>query len=292
MKYKVIADSGSTKTDWVLLQDGQAVADVTTQGLNPYYTGQDEIISVVQFEVMPAFNSFLNNAVLDEVHFYGSGCSVEQQIALVRQALLVVFSVKEVFVYHDMLGAARALCQQDQGLVCILGTGSNSCFYDGQQITASRPAPGYVLGDEGGGSYLGKQLIRDFIYGNMPQELKSYLAEELSLTIPDIYENVYKRQLPNRYLASFAVFIGQELNGKFESYFYPLVEQSFQSFFDCHVLRYEQAHVVPINAIGSIAFYFQEMLQVVASNNGCSLGKIVKTPMEGLIHYHSHYYTN
>jgi N-acetylglucosamine kinase-like BadF-type ATPase len=288
MKYQVLADSGSTKTDWVLLHGDQELATVNTQGLNPYYTTQEEIIQVVQFEVLNVFAPFLDGNQVDVVHFYGAGCSVIQQVESVKQSLLVAFPVKEVNVYHDMLGAARAVCQQSEGLVCILGTGSNSCFYDGQKIAMSRPAPGFILGDEGGGTYLGKTLLRDYIYGNMSDDLKCYIERELSLSVPDIYENIYKRQLPNRYLASFAVFIKQELTADYASYFYPMVEQSFQSFFDCHVLRYDNAHATPLHAIGSIAYYFHDILERVASNNGCNLGKIIKTPMEGLIEYHSY----
>jgi glucosamine kinase len=286
MKKQVIADSGSTKTDWVLIIDNQAVARVNTQGLNPYYTTQEDLVSIVQFEVLVLFEPFLRDSSLDELHFYGAGCSVDREVEFMRQSLRIAFPVKEVYVYHDMLGAARALCQEHHGVACILGTGSNSCYYNGKEITVSRPAPGYILGDEGGGAFLGKQFIRDYVYGNFSDELKEYVTTELSLSIPDIYENIYKRQMPNRYLASFAVFIRQELEGDFFTYFHSLVEHSFQSFFDCHILRYENAHNVPIHAVGSIAYYFNDILENVAAKNGCKLGKVIKTPMEGLIEYH------
>jgi N-acetylglucosamine kinase-like BadF-type ATPase len=287
MRYIVIADSGSTKTDWVLLQDNKVVHHMNTQGLNPYYITQEDLIGVVQFEVYEHFKAHLKDDNIAEVHFYGAGCSVQQQIDFMQQALSLVLPAMEVFVYHDMLGAARALCQQEEGIACILGTGSNSCYYDGKKIITSRPAPGFILGDEGGGAYLGKQFIRDYVYGNFPDKLKEYAQKELSLNLPDIYDNVYKRQMPNRYLASFAVFIHQELSGEFSSYFYPLVEQAFQAFFDCHVLRYPRVQGMPINAIGSVAFSFSEILEKVAINNGCIVKKVIKTPMDGLIEFHS-----
>jgi N-acetylglucosamine kinase-like BadF-type ATPase len=287
MSYQIIADSGSTKTDWVLVHNDLIVVELTTQGLNPYSNSFDDVVLVIQQDVYPLIKDKLKEAEIQSIYFYGSGCGNRDMQTLISDALKMVIPCSNIEVYHDMLGSARALCGREEGIACILGTGSNSCLYNGTEIVDSKPAPGYVLGDNGGGAHMGKQLLMDFINDEMPNGLKRVIETELSITIENIYENVYKRKLPNRYLASFMVFIKHELNGVYSEYLTQLVENSFQTFFDKHILKYTLTSTKEIHSVGSVGFYFRENLHNVATKNGYTLGKVIKSPIVGLIEYHT-----
>jgi len=287
MSYRIIADSGSTKTDWVLIKNELIVVELTTQGLNPYTNSFEDMVLVLQQDVMPILQEKLKDAEIDALFFYGSGCGNSEMQEVVANALKMVIPCQKIEVHHDMLGSARALCGKEAGIACILGTGSNSCLYDGKEIVESRPAPGYVLGDNGGGAHIGKQLLMDFINDEMPPGLKTLMQQELSITIENIYENVYKRKMPNRYLASFTVFIKQELSGVYSEYLTQLVENSFQTYFEKHILKYTSTTTKVIHSVGSVGYYFKDNLENVAQKNGYSLGKVIKSPMVGLVEYHT-----
>lgn len=286
MSFRIIADSGSTKTDWVLIHNELIVVEITTQGLNPYTNSFEDMVLVLQDDVMPKIKESIKDEEIEALFFYGSGCSSPDMNEIVANALNMVIPSLHTEVHHDMLGSARALCGDKTGIACILGTGSNSCFFNGTDIVESRPAPGYVLGDNGGGAHIGKQLLMDFINDEMPAGLKTLMQQELSLNIERIYENVYKRKMPNRYLASFTVFIKQELMGAYSDYLTQLVEHSFQTYFDKHILKYTATSIKEIHSVGSVGYFFKDNLERVAHKNGFTLGKVIKSPIVGLVDYH------
>lgn len=287
MTYQIIADSGSTKTDWVLVKENKVLKEISTQGLNPYQLSFNELVSILQEDVWPVFQTEVLHLTQLSIFFYGAGCGSEEKQKVVKEALELVIPAQTIEVFDDMLGAARALCGKNIGIACILGTGSNSCCYDGNRIVDNRPAPGYVLGDEGGGAHLGKLLLIDFINDEMPAGLKEMMKLEFSLSNEIIYENVYKRNFPNRYLASFAVFIKQEINGEFGSYLEQLVLNNFQIFFNKHIKKYDKKWGATLHTIGSVGYHFEKEFLEIAQQNGYRVGTKLKSPIKGLVLYHS-----
>lgn len=296
---KLIADSGSTKTDWTLLHDSGLrtenvfMASFKTQGITPIHQSPAEIRQILAQELMPQLSTFsraqlVNSKILEspllsniQVYFYGSGCT-PAHVPMMKQMLDEVFSPKTVEVYSDLMAAARALCGHDEGIACILGTGANSCLYDGEKIVQNTPALGYVLGDEGSGSVLGR-LFMNAIFKN-PQfaEIRDAYLEETKLTLPIIINKVYREPLANRFLASTASFIHEHLD------FQPLRElviNNFRTFFQHNLVQYQRRDLA-VHAVGSIAFHFQEELKEAAEQEGFTLGTILSAPMEGLVKYH------
>ncbi len=296
---KLIADSGSTKTDWTLLHDSGRIADEVfvktfkTQGITPIHQTPAEIRQILAQELMPQLSTFsraqlVNSKILESpllsnisVFFYGSGCT-PAHVPTVKQIIGEVLSLQKVEVYSDLMAAARALCGHEEGIACILGTGANSCLYDGENIIQNTPPLGYVLGDEGSGSVLGR-LFMNAIFKN-PQfaEIRDAYLAETKLTMPLIINKVYREPLANRFLASTSSFIQQHLDFK------PLrqmVVSNFRSFFQHNLVQYGRRDLL-VHAIGSIAFYYQEELKEAAEKEGFKLGKVQATPMEGLIEYH------
>ena len=296
---KLIADSGSTKTDWTLLHDsGRYVDEVfvktfKTQGITPIHQTPAEIRQILAQELMPQLSTFsraqlVNSKILESpllsnisVFFYGSGCT-PAHVPTVKQIIGEVLSLQKVEVYSDLMAAARALCGHEEGIACILGTGANSCLYDGENIIQNTPPLGYVLGDEGSGAVLGR-LFMNAIFKN-PQfaEIRDAYLSETKLTMPLIINKVYREPLANRFLASTSSFIQQHLDFK------PLrqmVIANFRSFFQHNLVQYGRRDL-QVHAIGSIAFYYQEELSEAAEKEGFKLGKVQATPMEGLIKYH------
>lgn len=296
---KLIADSGSTKTDWTLLHDsGRNVDEVfvktfKTQGITPIHQTPAEIRQILAQELMPQLSTFsraqlVNSKILESpllsnisVFFYGSGCT-PAHVPTVKQIIGEVLSLQKVEVYSDLMAAARALCGHEEGIACILGTGANSCLYDGENIIQNTPPLGYVLGDEGSGAVLGR-LFMNAIFKN-PQfaEIRDAYLSETKLTMPLIINKVYREPLANRFLASASSFIQQHLDFK------PLrqmVIANFRSFFQHNLVQYGRRDL-QVHAIGSIAFYYQEELREAAEKEGFKLGNVQATPMEGLIKYH------
>ena len=278
---KLIADSGSTKTDWAMIApDGTIVGTYKSDGINPIHQSPDEIKSILNKLVQWSYE-------IDEIHFYGSGLRPEKQIPM--QELLSSYfhiDITKVEAQSDLLGAARALCGNKEGIACILGTGANSCLYNGEKIIKNTPALGYILGDEGSGAVLGKRLINGIYKGGLPIELKKIFEEELHLTLADIIEHVYRSKLPNRWLASLSSFIYKYKDN------YPELSQMvvgcLHDFICRNILPYQRKDL-PISAVGSIAWYYQTELAQATSLEGMCMGKIIKNPINGLIDYHSHY---
>jgi len=275
---KLIADSGSTKTHWCVTDNAVVVKNIFTKGINPFYQTEDEILNEVNLHLMPE----VEGLQIDEIFFYGTGCSFPEKKAMVSRALGYHFKCIVIEIESDLLGAARSLFGRNKGIACILGTGSNSCLYDGQTIVENVSPLGFMLGDEGSGAVLGKKLVADCLKNQLPAEVKTKFMAQYELTPELILENVYKKPFPNRFLAGFAPFLLQNIE---ESSIFNLVYDSFDEFFVRNVMQYPLEDV-QVGFIGSIAFHFKDTLEIVASERGIEVAAIDQSPMEGLVKYH------
>lgn len=275
----LIADSGSTKTTWCVLDTDREPQLITTKGINPFFQTMQEIEQELAEHLVP----HLPNTPFEALYFYGAGC-LPEKAGSVQQALKAQIKVTgSVEVCTDMLGAAHGLCGQTPGIVCILGTGSNSCFYNGKVITANVSPLGFILGDEGSGAYLGKLLVSDLLKNQLTPGLKEEFLEQYHLTPADIIDRVYRKPFPNRFLASLSPFIARHLDNPA---LHQLVFNGFKAFIQRNVKQYDYASN-PVHFIGSIAFHYQPILEEAARETGIRLGQITQSPMEGLICYHS-----
>ena len=277
MKSILIADSGSTKTDWCLLQDNKK-KHIITQGLSPYFFTQAQISDIIKKELSPK----LKNIVPDEIFFYGTGCSNPDNANSVKKAIREHFKTS-VKVDHDLMGAAKALCGREKGIACILGTGSNSCFYNGKKIVKNSPGLGYVLGDEGSGAYLGKKVIQYYLYNTFDEDLMERFKAKFNTSAVEILDAVYKKPLPNRYLAGYAIFLAEN-RGHFMVE--NIIEDGLNDFFFNHIYKYRESWSMPLHFIGSIAYGFKDVLKDLCDSYELQLGRVLKNPMEGLIKYH------
>ena len=275
----LIADSGSTKTDWCVILDNTPIKRIGTKGLNPFFQSEEEIQQELTHSLLPQ----LLEGTIDSVYFYGAGCTPEKAPTLRRaiaDSLPVVGNIKA---YSDMLAAARGLCGREAGITCILGTGSNSCFYDGKEIVNHISPLGFILGDEGSGAVLGKLLVGDILKNQLSPAIKEVFLKQFDLTVPEIIDRVYRQPFPNRFLASLSPFIAQHLE---EPGIRQLVLGSFIAFLRRNVMQYDYTQY-PAHFIGSVAHCYKEILQEAAQETGIRIGKILQSPMEGLIQYHS-----
>ena len=275
----LIADSGSTKTDWCVILDNTPIKRIGTKGLNPFFQSEEEIQQELTHSLLPQ----LPEGTIDSVYFYGAGCTPEKAPTLRRaiaDSLPVVGNIKA---YSDMLAAARGLCGREAGITCILGTGSNSCFYDGKEIVNHISPLGFILGDEGSGAVLGKLLVGDVLKNQLSPAIKEVFLKQFDLTVPEIIDRVYRQPFPNRFLASLSPFIAQHLE---EPGIRQLVLGSFIAFLRRNVMQYDYTQY-PAHFIGSVAHCYKEILQEAAQETGIRIGKILQSPMEGLIQYHS-----
>ena len=272
-----IADSGSTNTDWVLL-DGNTPISFTTKGLNPYFHDETFIADVLRKEEVIRNQAFL----VTEVHFYGAGSSTEALKAIMSRGLQAVFPHAQIEVQHDLDGSALATCHDQPGIACILGTGSNSCFYDGKNIHEEVPSLAHVLGDEGSGSHMGKQLIRDFFYKKMPEHISNAFFEYSGLTSDKVISKVYQEKGVNVYLASLSHFFYEHIE---DPYAHDLVYRCFSEFIDIHVKCYTNWQKYPVHFVGSIAWYFKDILREVLENEGGTMGVLLQKPIVGLQQY-------
>lgn len=278
----LIADSGSTKTDWRLIDDNKKIHQFATQGINPYFTSSDEISLIIQNELLSQIQFPLVGTPLS-VFFYGAGCGSDSKKEIVRIALLKNFHRAFVEVYSDMLGAARSLCGANPGIAAILGTGANTCYYDGNNIIESTPSLGYVLGDEGSGAHIGKTFVQAFLNKEMPEALSNRFYERFNLGKEEMLDAIYKQPNPNRFLASFSKFIYQNLK---EQFVVDLVANCFGQFFDKHICKYSKHKEVKLSCVGSVAFYYSNILRAVAANKGVNIETIIETPIAGLTLFH------
>ena len=275
----LIADSGSTKTDWCLAENSVIIKHIFTKGINPFYQTEEEIIRDLEVSLVPS----LKGIRIDQIYFYGAGCAFPDKIALVSGALGWHFKNVSIEVQSDLVGAARSLFLHTKGIACILGTGSNSCLYDGTEIIENVSPLGFILGDEGSGAVLGKTLVADCLKNQLPVNLKEKLLSTYELSGQIILENVYKKPFPNRFLAKLTPFLLENIS---EPSIYRIVYDSFDAFFVRNVIQYPLENV-QVGFVGSIAHYFHEILEVVASKRGITISRIVQNPMDGLVNYHS-----
>jgi glucosamine kinase len=277
----LIADSGSTKTDWVLLDDHKR-SSYKTVGFNPYFTDSEKIYQSLSQKLTNEFDA----EQVKQVYFYGAGCMEEDKTAIVNKALVRCFTKASVKVGHDMLAAARALLGNKPGFAAILGTGSNTCLYNGYAVQKNIDSLGYLLGDEGSGSYIGKKVVRDFMRGYLPSGLHKKFEDEYHLTNPEIFDALYNRPLPNKFLAGFCKFA--DMN-KEDPYIQKIIADSFHDFFTNLVCKYPDYEKYEFNCIGSVGYVFRDILSKVAASHGMKTGKIIHTPIENLVNYHLTY---
>ena len=272
----LIADSGSTKTDWLLLKGNKEFSRFSTQGINPFMLNELEIVIILTKE-LPQLPE-----CVEAIYFYGAGCRGEQS-AIVKSAIKRVFPTANIQVESDLLGAARSVCGNESGIACILGTGSNSCLYDGKNIVENVFPLGYILGDEGSGAVMGKHLVADILKHQMPDKISTLFFEKYQLTPDQIIQRVYREPFPNRFLATFALFIGENRNNPD---IHKFIIYEFECFFRRNVDQYHRPNL-PINFVGSIAFFLRIELQEVAKSLGYRIGRIYRTPLDGLMKYHT-----
>ncbi len=299
MSMVLIADSGGTKTDWTLLVSPyptrwDVVSTFQTQGINPIHQTPDTIRLILSQEMMGHLSSFsraaiVNTGVLEkpllsqvEVFFYGSGCT-PVHVPMMKQLLSQLFQPEKVEVHSDLQAAARALCQHEPGIACILGTGANSCLYDGNDIVQNTPALGYILGDEGSGAVLGRMFLNAIFKNPALADVRDHYLAEAKLTQADIINKVYREPLANRFLASTSLYISQHLDNPLLK---DLVVQNFRQFFRVNITPYGRADL-SVHFVGSMAHQYHDLLALAAEAEGFILGHVFKSPMEGLIQYHS-----
>ena len=275
---KLIAESGSTRTEWALVEDNHLVQRVFTEGLNPFFQTRREISRSVRLGLPESFFK----KKLDQVYYYGAGCSSYEKKNVLGASLVAQFKTP-IQVESDLLAAARGLFKCEAGIACILGTGSNSCFYDGKIIVKNVKAAGYILGDEGSGAVLGKLFLADLLKGLAPKELANEFHEKFRISVNDVMESVYNLPFPNRFLGTIAYFLGDYMDNE---YVYNLLTNNHRSFFNRNVCQYDYINY-PIRFVGSLAYAYPDILQEVAQEFGVEIDVIEETPMNGLIEFHS-----
>ena len=276
----LIADSGSTKTHWCLATQSGQTEEFFTDGINPFHQTSDGIKNSISNQLLPQISHLMWVGPVDHIYFYGAGCTPEKA-PFVAQALAACFKKATVEVYSDMVGAARALLGNKPGVACILGTGSNSCQYDGEKFVKNVPALGFILGDEGSGAVLGKRLVSDLLKNQLSDELRDKFLAQYETSQADIIDNVYRKPFPSRYLAKFSRFCAENIDN-------PLIYKLVYDHFDYFVTRILKQYPpeLPVGFVGSIAYYYQDVLRKVLSDHGYTIADILQDPMDGLKEYH------
>ena len=275
----LIADSGSTKCERRLLKEGKSKKIFTT-GISPYFLSAGQIQLLLEKELLPK----IKNTVIDEVFYYGTGLKDDANKRLIKNVLKKVFPDTTAEVQTDLLGAARALSINEKGVCCILGTGSNSCYYNGKKIIKNSPGIGYILGDEGSGAYLGKKVIQYFLYNTFDEELMFAFNEKYNTNADEIIMNVYTKPQPNRYLASYALFLAENRGHYMVE---NIIEDGLNDFFFTHLSKYTESWLYPVHFAGSISYGFKDVLKNLCHSYEMEMGTVLKHPMDGLVKYHS-----
>jgi N-acetylglucosamine kinase-like BadF-type ATPase len=275
----LIADGGSTKTEWSIMSDDEDQR-INTQGISPYFHSVHQILEILKGELLPFIGHQKN---ISEIYYYGTGCTGPATINIVSQALTDLFPSAKIEVTYDLVAAAHALCGYEKGIACILGTGSNSGYYNGREIEKNIPGLGYILGDEGSGAYLGKILTCKYLYRKLEPKLKEKFESTFAVSEDTILERIYSGKLVNRYLASFSMFLSDNRE-------HPQVQDillcGLGDFFSLHIAEYDESHTVPVHFTGSIAWAYRDILLQLCEDHGFYAGKIIKGPMDGLVEYY------
>lgn len=274
----LIADSGATKCEWCLINNGRKKT-VFTQGMSPYFLNSEQVQAILRNELLPK----IKNQAVDNIYFYGTGCLDPQNARMMKTAISKVFAGVQVTVEHDLAGAAKAVCGHTKGIAAILGTGSNSCFYNGKKIVKNSPGIGYILGDEGSGAYLGKKVIQYYLYGTFDEELTYKFDDKYKLSPANILEQVYRKPLANRYLSGFSLFLAENRGHYMIE---NIIEDGLNDFFFTHLCKYNEIWKQPIHFVGGVAHGFKDVIKELCHSYEFDLGNILKNPMEGLIQYH------
>lgn len=275
----LIADSGATKCEWCLLINGKK-KKIITKGISPYFFTADEVVASLNKELLPK----LKQQTIEQIFFYGTGLKSNSNKHFIHSILKKIFTNADIEVQTDLLGAARALCKNEKGIACILGTGCNSCYYNGKKILKNSPGLGYVLGDEGSGAYLGKKVLQHYLYKTFDEELMLAFDKKYNITGTEILSKVYKQPQPNRYLASFAIFLAENRNHYMIE---NIIEDGLNDFFFTHLRKYHESWLYPIHFTGSIAFGFKDVIASLCNSYEMEFGNIIKQPMDELAKYHS-----
>jgi len=271
---KLIVDAGSTKTEWLLLDGGEVKSWFQTEGFNPNYGDIRTLETIVETQLMVSPQT---------IHYYGTGCGSEQNRQLIKEVFQNRFPNAEIHVTHDLMAVCHAVLGREKGIACILGTGSNSCVYDGEDITEGAVSLGYLVGDEGSGMHIGKEVVRAYFYGFMPEDLRRSFDATYHLELKDFIQRLYHEEQPSRYLASFAKFAGEHQS---HPYIKGMVKDCFRAFIETFVLRFEYCKSLRISFVGSVAHHFRAILEEVLADYGLTMGEVMQAPAEGLIRYY------
>ncbi len=276
---QIIADSGASKTDWRWISTEGKITQSKSSGINAYHISSDMLNDLLTNELKYSFDE-----PISQIHFYGAGCGSLENKEKIRAGLSNYFKTDKIEVQHDLLASARATCLREVGVSCILGTGSNACVYNGNEITEEMVSLGYVLGDEGSGAYIGKQLIKAYLERELPGDLISkFAATYPSIDKSVVNHHIYQKPYPNRYLAQFFHFAIENISHK---YVFNLIRTSFQAFLDKSVLKFENHKQIPIHFVGGVAYHANSILRQVLTENNLIIGKIIEGPIAGLTLYH------
>ena len=278
----LIADSGSTKTDWCVCNGTDKLCIVNTQGINPYHQSIDDIKTIICTEFIPQIANISKESIT-EIYYYGAGCATEIKCNIIKDILAEHFTNARINVASDLLGAARALCKNSEGIACVIGTGSNSCLYDGKNIADNIPSLGYILGDEGSSVALGRRLLSDCFKRQLPANVANEFMAEYDLTMESVLENIYKKPLANRYMAQFTPFIAKHRE---IPQVHNILISCFTDFFKRNVIAYHKPWL-PVHFVGSVATVFFEELIETANSLGMKTGQFIQNPIDGIVSYHT-----
>lgn len=274
----IIADSGATKCQWTVVQKNKKKT-ITTIGISPYFLSAEEIVAILN----KAFDKKIDCLAIKDIYFYGTGLSNQDNVVIIKKALKQVFKKANLDIQTDLMAIARASCMDQKGVVCILGTGSNAGFYNGKKMAKNSPGLGYVLGDEGSGAYLGKKVLQYYLYQTFDEDLMNAFEQKYHLDRAAILNQVYKAPLANRYIAQFTEFL---VENRGHYMIENIIEDGLNDFFFTHLNKLNESWLYPIHFVGSVAFGFKDILKQLAQTYEFELGKIMKTPSEGLLAYH------
>ena len=272
---RLIIDAGSTKMGWILMDGPEAKAHFVTKGFNPNYSPVQDLVETCHGASLPN--------EIQSIYYYGTGCGNEQNCQIIKEVFQNHFPHAHIHVTHDLMAACHAVLGHEKGIACILGTGSNSCLYDGKDILGKAVSLGYLVGDEGSGMHIGREVVRAYFYGFMPEDLRQNFDETFHLELKDFIDKVYHQPQPSRYLATFAKFAGEHQSNPFIK---ELVKGCFKAFIEAFVLRFEGTKTMKVSFVGSVAFHFQNLLKESLLEYGFAMGEVMPSPAEGLIRYY------
>ena len=289
---RLIIDAGSTKMEWILMKENVVKSRFMTEGFNPNYSDRqclENIINLVETRLIESPNNDCPVSRRDEstslqaMHYYGTGCGNPQNCQMIKEVFQNHFPNAEIHVTHDLMAACHAVLGHEKGIACILGTGSNACVYDGEKLVDKAVSLGYLVGDEGSGMHIGKEVLRAYFYGFMPEDLRRQFEAKYHLELKDFIQHLYHEAQPSKYLASFAEFAGEY---KAHPYVQGLVKGCFKAFVEAFILRFDECRSLKVGFVGSVAYYFNDALEETLADCGLTLGKVLKAPAEGLVRYY------